>query len=303
MYVSDLLDRIPLGIMIFDESNEIISINDWGNEFINKTSSYLLEVIKDIVTITLAEQKSNQKVVRCCDHNQFFIWNIRTEIIQSPSLRIVVIIEDKTSHSKLEQIILKAEKLSVIGYLAIGSLMEIRNPLTSAMGFCRLIQEGEDVNKEYFDIISKELEEIHDIIESYADMSEPVATRCIESIYHKFWALIHSKIRSYRLIMITDSRDDSLIGYTPEDQISSMLRFISSLKLWTEESIYIVSIEFKRESRSLKLDFASINGFNDYGKSNILNNTVNRYKMENHQINVQIINNEEADIGLNFDAI
>lgn|GEM_PF-2706657 len=302
MHKTGLLDRIPLGIILFDERHEIISINNWGSEFIDKTSSYLLDIIKDMVTATLAARESIQKVIRCCDCNEFFIWNLRTEIIHSHSLQIAVIIQDKTAHTKLEQSILKAEKLSLIGYLAIGSLMEIRNPLTSAMGFCRLLQEGGKAEKEYFDIVSKELQQIHEIIESYADISDPVATRCIESIYHKLWIFIHSKIRSYRLIIVTDSRDDSLIGYTSAEQVSSVLRFMNSLNLWSEDTAYVVNIDFRKESRSLKLDLISINGFNNPGRTGILLESFNRYKVDNHQISVQILNND-AEADLNFDAI
>lgn len=303
MHEIGLFDTLPIGIILFDEKHEIISINDWGNEFINKTSSYMLEIIRNMVIATSTARESIQKVIRCCDYNEFLIWSLRTEIIHTHSPQIAVIIQDKTAHTKLEQSILKAEKLSLIGYLAIGSLLEIRNPLTSAMGFCRLIEESGKVDKEYFDIVSKELQQIHAIIENYADISDPMATRCIESMYHKLWIFVHSKIRSYRLIMVTDSRDDSLIGYTSEEQVSSVLRFMNSLDLWAEDTVYVANINFSKKVRSLKIDLVSINGLNNTGRSKTLIQSINRYKVDNHQIKVQMVNYEAAEVDLNFDVI
>ena len=225
LQTSVILDKIPLGLIVFNEANEIISINGWGEEFIAKTSNYLLEIIRDMVKISLADNRSIQKVIRCSAHNEFFVWHIKTEIIQMQPAQIVIIIEDKTINTKLEQSILKAEKLAVIGYVAMGSLMEIRNPLTSARGFCRLIEDDDDkVKKDYVEIISKELGQIQDIIESYAAVSEPSASNCIESIYHKFWTCINSQVLDYKLIMVTNSNDDSLIGHISEEQINVVLK-------------------------------------------------------------------------------
>jgi two-component system sporulation sensor kinase B len=50
--------------------------------------------------------------------------------------------------------------------------MEIRNPLTSAIGFCQLIEDDDKVKKDYLEIISRELEQIQGIIENYATVSE-----------------------------------------------------------------------------------------------------------------------------------
>jgi len=304
LQTSVILDKIPLGIIVFNEANEIISINGWAEEFIKKTSNYLLEIVRDMVKITLANNDSVQKIIRCCDHNEFCIWNIKTEYIKMQSVQIAVIIEDKTINAKLEQSVLKAEPLAVIGYVAIGSILEIRNPLTSARGFCRLIEEGDKVRKDYLEIISKDLEQIQGIIESYTAVSEPSASKFIETIYNKFWKFIHSKVLSYRLIMVTSLKDDALIGHISEEQINSVLKFIKALNIWAEESIYIINIEIKKESRFLKFNLASINGIHGdmYGSNNMVK-TINRYKIDNNQINIQIINNEAIDINLNFDAI
>lgn len=296
---SIIFDKIPLGIIVFDETNDIISINDLGEEFFAKTCDYLQHIIQEMVKSTLDNHESVQKIIRFSANNDFFIWNIKTEFIKVPSPQIAVIIEDKTINSKLEQTILKAEKLAVIGHLAIGSLLEIRNPLTSAIGFCQLIEDDDKVKKDYLEIISRELEQIQGIIENYAAVSEYSVSRCIDSIYQKFWTCIHSKVISCKLIMVTDAYDDILINKISDEQISNTLKYIKSLDIWVEEGIYVINFDINEESGSLIINFGSMDRIHRdiYAPSN-LDQTINRHKINNSQMNIQVVNNESININL-----
>lgn len=296
-----IFDKIPLGIIVFDEANDIISINDWGEEFFAKTCDYLQQIIQEMVKSTLANHESVHKLIRFYDHNDLFIWNIKTEFIKVPSPQIAVIIQDNTINTKLEQTILKAEKLAVIGHLAIGSLMEIRNPLTSALGFCQLIEDDDKIKKDYLEIISRELEQIQDIIENYTAISESSASKCIYGLYHKFWTFIHSKVLSYKLIMVTDAYDDVLINNISEEQINNMIKLIKSMNIWAEESTYVISFAIDKESRCLKIDFGSMGKMNwNICNSSHLVQTINRHNIDKSQMSVQIINDEAINICPSF---
>jgi len=296
-----ILDKIPLGIIVFDEANDIISINDWGEEFFAKTSCYLQPIIQEMVRSTLTNHESIQKIIRFSDYTDLFIWNIKTEFIKVSSPQIAVFIQDQTINTRLEQTILKAEKLAVIGHLAIGSLMEIRNPLTSAIGFCQLIKDDENLKRDYLKIISRELEQIQGIIESYRVISQPSAARCIDSIYHRFWKCIHSKVNCYKLIMIIDAYDEMLINSIGEEQINNTLKFIRTLDIWAEEGTYVISFEINEESRSLKINFGLMGKMNRnfYHSSNVYQ-TIERHNIDNDQVNVQILNDEAININLTF---
>lgn len=299
-----IFDKIPLGIIVFDEANDIISINDRGEEFFAKTSDYLQQIIQEMVKSTLVNHESVQKIIRFSDQNDLFIWNIKTEFIKVTSPQIAVIIQDKTINTKLEQTILKAEKLAVIGHLAIGSLMEIRNPLTSAIGFCQLIENDDKLKKDYLEIISRELEQIQGIIETYAAISESSTSRYSDSIYQKFWTCIHSKVLSYKLIMITDAYDDMLINKISEEQINNMLKYIKSLDIWVEEGIYVIIFEINEQSGCLKINFGSMDRMhmNIYGSSN-LDQIIKGNKIDNSQMEVEAVNNESIKINLNFNVV
>ena len=60
------------------------------------------------------------------------------------------IAKDLTERKRTEELLLKSEKLSVVGQLAAGVAHEIRNPLTSLRGFVQLLQTRIDGYKEFF---------------------------------------------------------------------------------------------------------------------------------------------------------
>lgn len=301
MQTSLIFDKIPLGIIVFDEANDIISINGWGEEFFEKTSDYLEQIIQEMVRTTWANHESIQKIIRFSDQNDLFIWNIKTEYIQLSSPQIAVIIQDQTINTKLEQTILKAEKLAVIGHLAIGSLMEIRNPLTSAIGFCQLIGDEDKIKKDYLGIISRELEQIQGIIENYTAISKPSTGRCIDSIYYRFWKCIHSQVRSYKLIMVSDVFDEIFINRLSEEQINNTLKFIKTVDIWEEEGTYLISFDINDASRIMQINFGPMSKVERrFYTARNSDKIIDRYNTDHSRMRVQIIKGEAININLTF---
>ncbi|WP_198850502.1 ATP-binding protein [Alicyclobacillus sp. SO9] len=67
----------------------------------------------------------------------------------------------------------RSEKLHVLGQLAAGIAHEIRNPLTSLMGFVQLIQSGRAGMDDYFDIMASELQRMNTIVGEFLVLSKP----------------------------------------------------------------------------------------------------------------------------------
>jgi PAS domain S-box-containing protein len=107
-----------------------------------------------------------------------FYWIYSTIVpVQSSDGKIknfVEISHDITSRKKSEEMLMRTEKLSVIGELAAGVAHEIRNPLTSLRGFARLLKENNTINRDmYLDIIIDEIERINHIVNDFMVLAKP----------------------------------------------------------------------------------------------------------------------------------
>jgi signal transduction histidine kinase len=215
----------------------------------------------------------------------------------------MVIFEDETTEFRLEQTILKAEKLAVVGHLALGSLIEIRNPLTSARGFCQLIEEPTKNQKDYIEIISKELAQIQDIVENCSTAVEPVKYNNLEIIYQRFWVYIRNKIDSYQLIMVSNENEKITFGFS-EENINIILKVMDLLNIWVEDNTYILNIELIHESKHINFNIKSTFDKNDDLVNSVnLIKTINRLKFKNNRIDIQVINNNTISININFPII
>ncbi|MDM5197819.1 PAS domain S-box protein [Fictibacillus enclensis] len=88
----------------------------------------------------------------------------------------VTIARDITATKETEELIRKSEKLSVLGELAAGVAHEIRNPLTSLIGFAQLLKESdEEMKDKYIGIMLTELKRINDIVGELMLVAKPQA--------------------------------------------------------------------------------------------------------------------------------
>lgn len=80
---------------------------------------------------------------------------------------------DITERKKTEELLRNSEKLAAIGQLAAGVAHEIRNPLTTIVGFVQLLQRKDKEHPEYYRIILSEMERINFITNEFLVMSKP----------------------------------------------------------------------------------------------------------------------------------
>jgi PAS domain S-box-containing protein len=80
---------------------------------------------------------------------------------------------DMTKMKETEKMLLRAEKLSVIGELAAGIAHEIRNPLTSIRGFIQLLHSDDQIHSTYYHVMLEEIDRINQIAGELLVLAKP----------------------------------------------------------------------------------------------------------------------------------
>jgi PAS domain S-box-containing protein len=86
----------------------------------------------------------------------------------------VILQEDLSEQARLEVQLIRSEKLSSVGVLAAGVAHEINNPLTTILGYAKLLLEGreaEDPDYSALDLVADEARRVQEIVRNLLDFS------------------------------------------------------------------------------------------------------------------------------------
>ncbi|WP_226659253.1 ATP-binding protein [Guptibacillus hwajinpoensis] len=185
LYNQMLMSATPIGIVISDEAGHIREFNNSAADLTglnkkNMIGSHISEVpvlkpffdhvltrkkgIEDIEIIfsTLNERKCLLDILPLYNHNN----QLSGAFAQ---------FRDMTSYYQLQDQVIQSEKLSAIGKLGAGLAHEIRNPLTSIIGFTQLLDVDEK-QSHYIDIITAELERMKNLVNQFVMMGKQTSS-------------------------------------------------------------------------------------------------------------------------------
>ncbi|MQR97381.1 PAS domain-containing sensor histidine kinase [Fictibacillus phosphorivorans] len=146
---------------------------------------------------------------------------------------LVTFARDVTKAKQTEELMLKSEKLSVLGELAAGVAHEIRNPLTSLKGFTKLLSDADDVIRlEYLRIMESELNRINDIVGELMLVAKPQAVSFehtnIQELIYSVVRLLETQAIMRNIQIWVNISDNIPFVYGVENQLKQL--FINLLK-------------------------------------------------------------------------
>lgn len=139
---------------------------------------------------------------------------------------VYMIGKDISERKRAEEMLIRSEKLSIVGQLAAGVAHEIRNPLTSLKGFVQLMQGKVTGYDSYFKIMKDELERINFIVSEFLVIAKPQSvryeTKDMLQILQNTIILLGSQATLHNVELLTEAQDDLPLISCDENQIKQV---------------------------------------------------------------------------------
>ncbi|MDF2958751.1 MAG: two-component system sensor histidine kinase [Paenibacillus sp.] len=139
---------------------------------------------------------------------------------------VYMIGKDISERKRAEEMLIRSEKLSIVGQLAAGVAHEIRNPLTSLKGFVQLMQTKVTGFDSYFEIMKDELERINFIVSEFLVIAKPQSVRYqikdALQILQNTVVLLGSQAMIHNVELLTEVEDDLPKINCDENQIKQV---------------------------------------------------------------------------------
>lgn len=136
------------------------------------------------------------------------------------------LLKDLRAYKEAKEMIVQAERMSVVGQLAASIAHEIRNPLTSIKGFLQLLKAGVNHKDEYYRIMEDEIEKIESITSELLFMSKPSSNKKKnEHVHHLINDVVVLLQSQAKFKNVTIKYDEAISGviYCDPSQIKQVL--------------------------------------------------------------------------------
>lgn len=181
-FVKEILDRIETGVILLDKGGKVIFANKASEEILGKRGDLLLG--KRLVSLLYQGAEGMEGIK---GNGQIFFQKrkrgtpLRIMIVpyhdsQGSEIGGVANLQDMSQIYKMQEEILKTDRLAYLGEFSSTLAHEIRNPLagikTTAQAFNEELQE-DDPRREYLDRIIKEIDRLNDLLRTFFSFAKP----------------------------------------------------------------------------------------------------------------------------------
>lgn len=209
-YTNVILENLGSGVIAVTKQGEIQTVNKQAAfllnadsfQFFGKPYSLLPELLWQPIRlgIELGEEIKQPLVnwFTSGEHQKRIA--VRTTLLKRNSgpETCIVLLDDVTEQTRLEEQINRQEKLTAMGKLASVVAHEIRNPLNSIGLIIQLLdrkyapREGIEKYKEYVSTVGKEINRISSIVDQFMKFARPPALKLSPLKFHEFFSEIES---------------------------------------------------------------------------------------------------------------
>jgi EAL domain-containing protein (putative c-di-GMP-specific phosphodiesterase class I)/signal transduction histidine kinase len=160
------------------------------------------------------------------DKGIWYLATLRPIRIGGQVVEVIASCVDITEQKISEEERREAEKLSVVERLAVGVAHEIRNPLTSLMGFTQLLKK-EAENPFYFNLIFSDIRRLEKIVNEFLTFAQPQETHMEEmdanTLLQEALILFHSQTQLNNVQIIENPCENLPPIYCDANQIKQVL--------------------------------------------------------------------------------
>lgn len=204
-YNRNIVESIAEGIIVVDSNSVVTSFNDAGGRVTRQSQGPVIGRPLGEAVPGLAKPELLEAVEACIREARPFeidsfkyelegrpvIVNVKIYPLRNGTRRTygaVIITEDVTEKRRLEDQLIRSEKLAALGQLAAGVAHEINTPLTLISGYTELLlrgmQEGSPERKK-LSIVAEEVNRIAEIVRSLLRFARPdIARSDICDVHH-----------------------------------------------------------------------------------------------------------------------
>jgi PAS domain S-box-containing protein len=190
-FTESIIQSIGSGIIITEMNDTITYINKAGERILGYTIEELMG--QPFSIFSLKEKQSaapsflnnpddldtrKEGWMRRKDHSEFPVgFTINSHLsIRGERIGKIVVFRDLTSIYKIQEEILRMDRLISLGKLASGIAHELRNPLAGIKTTAQALGEemsGDDSRREYLHRITKEIDRLNDLLKTFFSFAKP----------------------------------------------------------------------------------------------------------------------------------
>ncbi|MNO33760.1 Sporulation kinase E [compost metagenome] len=249
-HLESIINGTADAIHVTDSKGRILRVNSAFEELYGWSTEEIIGSKLEFIPPFKAEERFEWRSEQELEHGGSFVLaetvrlrkdgsQVNVSISESPIYNeegevtaFITISRDMTEHNKMEDLLLRSEKLTTVGRLAAGVAHEIRNPLTTLRGFLQMQQSMKMVNEMHTDIMLSELDRINLIVSEFLILAKPQAVhfevKDVRFTLGDVISLLDSEAHLHNIEFQVDFSQAPILVHCEENQLKQV--FINVLK-------------------------------------------------------------------------